>query len=142
MLPTLRPGRVLLTRPVSGRLRVGDIVVIAAPDGGRLVKRLVAGPGDLVRMGAGRLSVNGPRPAGAHVETWRVPAEHWFVVGDNLAESDDSRVWRQPYVSSRAIIGVAVGRWMTPRGSIVPQPPRFHGAASVPFSCRPPARRG
>lgn len=110
MLPTLRPGRVLLTRPVSGRLRVGDIVVIAAPDGGRLVKRLVAGPGALVRMGAGRLSVNGPRPEGAHVETWRVPAEHWFVVGDNLAESDDSRVWRQPYVSSRAIIGVAVGR--------------------------------
>ncbi|WP_338420023.1 signal peptidase I [Raineyella fluvialis] len=109
MLPTLRPGRVLVTRPPVGRLRVGDVVVIAAPDGGRLVKRLAAGPGDVVRMGAGRLSVNGPPPSGAYIETWRVPSGQWFVVGDNVAESDDSRVWRQPFVPATAITGVALG---------------------------------
>ncbi|WBY01369.1 signal peptidase I [Ramlibacter tataouinensis] len=120
MQPTLAPGRLLLTRPPLGRVAVGDIVVITAAPGTRYVKRVAAGPGDLVELEAGRLYVNDrpwdgqPRVAGARVQSWRVPEGHWFVVGDDLQASDDSRVWPRPFVAASRISGVALGRWRRP----------------------------
>lgn len=120
MQPTLAPGQLLPTRPALGRLAAGDIVVITAAPGTRYVKRVAAGPGDLVELEAGRLYVNGhgwdgrPRAAGGRVQAWRVPAGHWFVVGDDLQASDDSRVWPQPFVPTARISGVALGRWPRP----------------------------
>lgn len=118
MQPTLRAGQVLLTRPVGRRIAVGDVVVLAAAAPVPLcVKRVAAGPGDVVELEAGRLYVNDrpwdgrPRVAGARVQTWRVPNGHYFVVGDNLRESTDSRVWPQPFVPASRISGVAVKRW-------------------------------
>jgi signal peptidase I len=118
MQPTLRAGHVLLTRPAGRHVAVGDVVVLAPAEPGPLyVKRVAAGPGDVVELEAGRLYVNGrswngrTRVAGARVRTWRVPEGHYFVVGDNLRESDDSRVWPQPFVHASRIRGVAVKRW-------------------------------
>jgi signal peptidase I len=114
MHPTLEHGQLLLTRPRIGRLEVGDIVVFRAGLGVRYVKRIVARPGDLVELEAGRLFVNQrsydgyPRTAGARVQTWRVPDGHVFVVGDNAAQSDDSRVWHEPFVPLTRINGVAL----------------------------------
>jgi signal peptidase I len=116
MHPTLEHGQLLLTRPSGGRLAVGDIVVLTTGPGLRYVKRIVAGPGDLVELEAGRLFVNQraydghPRTAGARVETWHVPDGHFFVVGDNLRQSDDSRVWHEPFVPATRISGVALRR--------------------------------
>ena len=117
MHPTLTHGQLLLTRPRGGRLKVGDIVVVEMKSGERYVKRIAAGPGDLVELEAGRLFVNQrsydgrPRAAGAHVQTWRVPDGHVFVVGDNLGPSDDTRVWSEPFVAVSRIRGVA---WSQP----------------------------
>lgn len=118
MWPTLRAGDVLLTRPPGRRLAVGDVVLVAPTERGPMsVKRIAAGPRDVVEIEAGRLYVNDrpwdgrPRVAGARVLTWRVPDGHYFVVGDNLRESTDSRVWTQPFVPASRIGGVAVGRW-------------------------------
>ncbi len=116
MQPTLAPGQLLLTRPAGGVVAVGDIVVVTTTPGTLYVKRVAAGPGDVVGLEAGRLYVNdrpwtGPSGgAGARLESWRVPANHYFVVGDNLRESDDSRVWPQPFVAASRISGVALRR--------------------------------
>lgn len=113
MSPTLRDGQWLLTRP-RRRADVGDIVVFTTARGERHVKRIAAGPGDLVELEAGRLFVNQrscdgrPRVAGARVQSWRVPAGHVFVLGDNLRVSNDSRVWPQPFVPVGRISGVAL----------------------------------
>ena len=114
MQPALEHGQWLLTRPRGRRVGVGDIVVFTVGRGGeRYVKRIAAGPGDLVELEAGRLFVNGasydgrPRTAGARVEAWTVPAGHVFLVGDNLRQSDDSRVWQEPFVPLDRISGVA-----------------------------------
>ena len=136
MQPTLAPGQLLLTRPAGRAVAVDDIVVVTAAPGTLCVKRVAAGPGDVVELEAGRLSVNGcpwsgpPGGAGARVQTWRVPDSHYFLVGDNLRESDDSRVWPEPFVAASRISGVALGRW-----------PRPDVAASAASATRGPARR-
>jgi signal peptidase I len=115
MRPALRDGQVTLVRPRGRRIRVGDIVVFVTPEGTRYVKRVAAVSGDVVEMEAGQLSVDGrprdglPRSVGAVVATWCVPEGHVFVVGDDLAQSDDSRVWPDPYVPIDRILGVVLG---------------------------------
>ena len=117
MLPTLAHGQVLFTRPARGHIAVGDVVVFTAATGRLYVKRVAAMPGDVVTLEAGRVYVNGrawdgaSRIPGARVERWRVPDGRCFVVGDNLQESDDSRVWREPFVALARIGGVGLRRW-------------------------------
>lgn len=129
MHPTLEHGQLLLTRPRRRRLEVGDIVVLTTGRGVRYVKRIAGGPGDVVELEAGRLFVNQhsydghPRAVGARVETWHVPHGHYFVVGDNLQQSDDSRVWHEPFVAATCISGVALPRRAPSGGRLEQGPP-------------------
>lgn len=131
MHPTLDDGQLVLTRPRGWSVDVGDIVVFTTGRRKRYVKRLAAGPGDLVELEAGRLYVNQrsydakPRTAGAKVQTWRVPDGHFFAVGDNMRHSDDSRVWQEPFVPLSSISGVVI-RWRRP------------GLDKAPTAFRPP----
>jgi signal peptidase I len=105
---------VALTRLVSyGR---GDIVVFrASPEmasecgvPGTYVKRIIGLPGETVEIrslgGAGHVFVDGQRLEEPYVEDerrddagpeerFRVPEDHFFVLGDNRAQSCDSRVY-------------------------------------------------
>ena len=109
MAPTIQPGDILQTPLSYGSLRRGDSViffqapfatlknVLSLPDCTPFVKRLVGLPGDTVIIRDGELAVNGEhlsllnsRVWGASGE-WQVPPEHYFVLGDNTANSIDSR---------------------------------------------------
>ncbi len=122
MAPTYRSSDLLLTRP-AGRPVVAasrDDVVVFRRGALRMVKRVVGLPGDVVELEAGRLFVNGAsvderrRVRGAHTQTWRVPAASYFLVGDNRALSDDSRVWDEPFVAAESVDATVTGRLAHP----------------------------
>ncbi|HET6497663.1 MAG TPA: signal peptidase I [Coriobacteriia bacterium] len=108
MYPSLDDGdRVLVTRGY-GTPRAGDPVRIDTAEldrgrGGHVVKRIVAVPGDVVRIHEGRAVVNGsPEEFGARLivsagdvsfPPVQVPPGYVYVLGDNRPSSFDSRFY-------------------------------------------------
>lgn len=105
MLPTLQDGEFVLVNRLAYRLGEparGDIVVFRSTTNFDLdlIKRIIGLPGDDVRVGDGRVIVNGmvlsepyinaePRYSG----DWSVPEGYLFVLGDNRNDSSDSHAW-------------------------------------------------
>jgi len=116
MLPAYTDGdRVLVT--TWGRVAVGD-AVIARFGGEILIKRVVAGPGDLVEMRRGRLLVNGagaedPTPPlfrdGSTAGRLHLEDGEYWVLGDNRRVSVDSRSFGP--ISRDDIVGRVIYRW-------------------------------
>jgi signal peptidase I len=108
----------------------GDIVVLDAPAAvaaacraeGVFIKRIVGLPGEVVSLRDGHVFIDGVRlgepylgPAyrGHESGRWpRVPAESYFVLGDNRTRSCDSRRWG--FVAHGSIIGRAEVRYWPP----------------------------
>lgn len=88
------------------------------------IKRIVGGPGDVISIHEGHVTRNGTpeqdsyiRECGASPECnfpapVRIPADHWFMMGDNRGESDDSRFWGP--VPTGWIIGEAFATYWPP----------------------------
>jgi signal peptidase I len=116
----------------------GDIVVFSRPPlencGGAevndLVKRVIGLPGETISLTHGHVDINGkeldetwlpksvtgvsyPGPAGTDyslVKPFKIPSNHYFMMGDNRTESCDSRYWGP--ISRSLIVGkVEVRVW-------------------------------
>ena len=99
------------------------------PAGGRadvnFIKRIVAGPGDTVAVRDGRVIRNGKRTDEPFIRECgegngcdfptpiKIPPDHFFMMGDNRGESDDSRFWGP--VPNGWIIGGAFATYWPPR---------------------------
>lgn len=117
MAPTLEPGdQIVVTRYFRSAPDRGDVIVFRSPADGRelMVKRVVAVPGDLIDSRLGRLRIGGhtlPEPyvlraaATGAIEPQLVPAESYYVLGDNRDDSLDSRSWG--VVPRQAVVGRA-----------------------------------
>ncbi len=88
------------------------------------IKRVVAGPGDVISIVEGHVIRNGKRESDSYIRPCpgvsecnfptpiRIPAGHWFMMGDNRGESDDSRFWGP--VPTSWIIGDAFATYWPP----------------------------
>ena len=122
MEPRVHAGEFVLINTLAYRfapIRRGDVVAFLhdAPNPETYIKRVVGLPGERVEVRAGTVLVNGRaldepyvrfrdrRSAPAVV----VPAGTYYVLGDNRADSDDSRDWgvlSGRDVSGRAVVGI------------------------------------
>jgi signal peptidase I len=123
MLPDVTPGEVVLINTLAyrfGRPARGDVVALEHDDATAqtFLKRIVALPGQRVRIEGGTLFVDGQPVSEPYVSfpdhrsspEVTVPPNSVYVLGDNRAESEDSRDWGP--VPESAVIGKAlVGLW-------------------------------
>jgi signal peptidase I len=101
-----------------GDIQRGDMVVFWFPldQSKSYIKRVIGTPGDIVRIDAGQVYLNGQPLDEPYVPdeyrdrvTWeeqRVPEGKYFVLGDHRSSSSDSRTWG--FVKRDAIYGKAV----------------------------------
>jgi signal peptidase I len=114
-------------------VRQGDIVVFnhppldrcPGPQGGDLVKRVIALPGQTIYSSGSRIYVDGrllaepylptddplgpPIPDASERHPYRVPAGDFYVLGDNRAISCDSRYWGP--ITGSSIVGKVILDW-------------------------------
>ena len=108
MVPTLKYGDRVLVNKFIYRFTEperGDVIVFKSVqgDGQDLIKRVVGVPGDEIAVRGGKLFVNGvPQkepyvnkkyPDRSFYAPTTVPKDHVFAMGDNRANSQDSRVF-------------------------------------------------
>ena len=99
----------------------GDILVFKSDelDDKRLVKRLIGLPGETVEIKKdGSVFVEGkkieePYAAETHgeEESFTVPENSYFFLGDNRPISYDARYWNSPYINKDKVIGRVVFRF-------------------------------
>lgn len=113
----------------------GDIISLnstqASKDEPRLIKRIIGLPGDTIEIKLGNVYVNGTllkenyalKDKFTSQTKYVVPENCYFVMGDNRANSYDSRYWKDPYVKRSDIIGKAKFKYY----------PKFQKLISVSF---------
>ncbi|MCL6480174.1 MAG: signal peptidase I [Firmicutes bacterium] len=99
-----------------------QIVVFRRPGQADFVKRIIGMPGDTLEVRNGAVYINGApldEPYAYNIRPfeeggpWHVPPGHYFMMGDNRGNSNDSRMWENPYVPREDIIGTPLVIYMS-----------------------------
>jgi len=153
MEPTLTIGQRVLVDRIGGdfsRPHIGEITVFHPPKDAEsevcgaphpqtaacdqpestassenFIKRIVAGPGDVISIVNGHVIRNGVQEKDSYIAPCapgtpscdlptkiKIPPGMWFMMGDNRGESDDSRFWGP--VPTKWIIGDAFATYWPP----------------------------
>jgi signal peptidase I len=121
---TLHDQDLLVASKISYKLHApqrGDIIIFKPPndDARDFIKRVIAVPGDRLRIDKGTVYINGEVLKEPYLperwtlnNTWPpdgreviVPPDHYFVLGDNRNHSSDSRTFG--YIDINEILGKA-----------------------------------
>ncbi|MBD2449216.1 signal peptidase I [Nostoc sp. FACHB-152] len=129
MVPTLYEGDRLVVEKLSYHFQpptTGDIIVFQPPEelqrrgypkNQAFIKRVIGLPGEIIKVANGKVYLNGQllqedyiaEPPNQPFPPVQVPADQFFVMGDNRNDSNDSRYWG--FLPRQNIIGRAVFRF-------------------------------
>jgi signal peptidase I len=103
MIPTYKNGQILLAKKTKD-FKKSDIVVALSDDRTLIVKRILYTPGEyyyymMKKDGTNELIINNSyhnileakNIDDAYMMELEVPKKHYYLIGDNLGKSDDSR---------------------------------------------------
>jgi signal peptidase I len=118
MKQTIMVGDQLFVTKVynTEKIKRGDILVFYSEElGDLLIKRVIGLPGEKVEIkDDGSVFINGSKIEEPYVKynqsrtgSFNVPKDHFLFLGDNRANSKDSRYWKNPYISKDEIKGKA-----------------------------------
>lgn len=106
---------------IFGDVQRGDIVVFHFPDNESeiYIKRVIGLPGEVVEIVEGKVYIDGNLLYESYLGSedygnygpYKVPSGCYFMLGDNRANSKDSRFWKNTYVMESQIIGKAIFRY-------------------------------
>lgn len=115
MIPTIQEGDHFVVTRIHDydKLKRGDIITFYSKENkANYVKRLIGLPGDKIRIDNGVVFVNGKRIKENYVKNkddfsgyYEVPNNKYFFLGDNRTNSNDSRLWKNPYVDQKDLEG-------------------------------------
>lgn len=111
MEPTLSSGDLVLYLK-NVEYKKNDIVIFQSEHLNKLlIKRVAATSGDVIEVKDKHILI-GMKDVGesSYIENFKILEQEYFVLGDNLTESEDSRSERVGIVSKSTIIGRAVFR--------------------------------
>ncbi|MCR5144731.1 MAG: signal peptidase I [Lachnospiraceae bacterium] len=115
MMQTIMPNDILFVNHLAykhNNIKRGDIIVFSE-DGKDVVKRVIGLPDDIIEIKQNVVYVNGEALVEEYVvgntvsniSSYTVPRDCYFVLGDNRENSNDSRLWDEPFLSKSNIKG-------------------------------------
>ncbi len=117
MKPTLNKGDQLFVTRIYNKSKIerGDVIVFYSKElEDLLIKRVIGLPGDNIEIKDGIVAVNGEEIEEDYVQynqekdgSFQVPEGKYLFLGDNRANSKDSRYWENPYIDQEDIKGKA-----------------------------------
>jgi signal peptidase I len=127
-LPFSNRSLISWSQPERGQVivfkRVDDPSTWADEGARSMVKRVIGLPGDQIRIKGSEVAVNGEllhesyarwsKRGNAEEQSFIVPSDSLFVLGDNRDESFDSRFWRNPFIQTDQVIGPVSAVYWSP----------------------------
>lgn len=120
MVPTLNvDDQIIVNRlMIKKNLKTGDIIVFESDElDQKMIKRIIGLPGDVVNIENGIVTLNGITLKEEYVTynndftgKFIVPNKEILLLGDNRANSNDSRYWRDSFINMKDIEGKAIIR--------------------------------
>lgn len=106
MEPTLKTGSYIFGTRITREYQNGDIIIFSH-NGQLLVKRIAACPGEEIDFRELSYMKN------VAIPVWedpilKVPGDCFFVLGDNIENSIDSRYWEDPFVHKETIVAKVI----------------------------------
>ncbi|MBO6147680.1 MAG: signal peptidase I [Lachnospiraceae bacterium] len=99
----------------------GDIIVFDYPDDPNIlyIKRVIGVPGDHIEINGGKVYINGEVLEEPYLNVttegewgpYDVPADSYFMLGDNRNDSADSRYWHNTFLTKEGIVGKAIFKY-------------------------------